>query len=148
MTKKNEGIQWEQRHTIALMQGITSLILTHRPDLYRLPELLEVNEHGGNRISQKVLQMLEKLAKQYDVDPSVIKQNQGRKKVLSELAGSSHESGESKFPRGRKRKVEVELKGSVQESKKRTRAAKQIDDGISTVIKVKSERALVKGERD
>ena len=50
------------------------IVAAHRTELYRIPGLAgEVDGHGGDRIRQKMEQVLKKVAKDNGVNPGVVK---------------------------------------------------------------------------
>ncbi|WWC62018.1 uncharacterized protein I303_104605 [Kwoniella dejecticola CBS 10117] len=63
--EKIEKEPWAEEHTSALLQATINLVLAHRPELYATPELRGVSDNGGNRINQKLQQMLKKLCAAY-----------------------------------------------------------------------------------
>ncbi|WVW83959.1 hypothetical protein I302_105982 [Kwoniella bestiolae CBS 10118] len=64
-TPKIEKEPWTDDHTITLLQTTINLVLTHRPDIYATQGLQGVSDNGGNRINQKLQQMLKKFCAMY-----------------------------------------------------------------------------------
>ncbi|WVQ67629.1 uncharacterized protein L199_005832 [Kwoniella botswanensis] len=64
-SNKVEKESWNDNHNLALLRASISLLLNHRPDIYATPALRGVSENGGNRINQKLQQMLKKLCAAY-----------------------------------------------------------------------------------
>ena len=87
-----------------LIKGIIESLLSSRPNFYRLPGLDgEVDGHGGNRISTKIIEQCKRIAKDNGMDP----------KVVQEIITST----KFKTARGVKRAAPGEAKASPKKAK-------------------------------
>ncbi|WWC94220.1 hypothetical protein V866_001060 [Kwoniella sp. B9012] len=93
---------WNDDHNIALLRASISILLTHRPDIYATLALRGVSENGGNRINQKLQQMLKKLCATYSSAEGLVEEEIKHLKD-SKAAGGGNNGGTPK-----KRKVKDE----------------------------------------
>jgi hypothetical protein len=65
----------EADHQLRVVEGIIAAAYSGRKDIYTLPGLAgEVDDHGCNRISQKIQSILKAFAQTYGLDPKVVEQ--------------------------------------------------------------------------
>ncbi|KAK4686732.1 hypothetical protein P7C73_g3399, partial [Tremellales sp. Uapishka_1] len=65
--------KWQpEKHDEPLVRGLIGLALQSRSSFYQMPELVEVNGHGGNTISRMIIAACKHLAKAYNLDPKVV----------------------------------------------------------------------------
>ncbi|WWD17256.1 hypothetical protein CI109_101694 [Kwoniella shandongensis] len=98
---KVEKEAWGDNHTDALIRGMIAEILARRPDLYRLPELQGVSDNGGNRINQKIQQILKKMCALYPGTEQMVEEE------VQKLKGNKAASGGG-TPKKRKIKAKEE----------------------------------------
>jgi hypothetical protein len=81
--------------------------MSSRSSLYHLPTLDEVNDHGGNRISQKIITICEKIARDGGMDVGVVK-------------GCGGKAVKADGVEGKKRKAQTTVKEEAPREKKST----------------------------
>ncbi|WVW83962.1 hypothetical protein I302_105985 [Kwoniella bestiolae CBS 10118] len=122
MPPKVEKETWNDDHTAILIRGIIRHCLHHRSELYQLPGLEGVSDHGGDRINKKVQQILKKVCEIYpNVKAGVVEEEM---KLLSNVRSKGKGGNEG----GSSPKENGGGGGSVNDTPKKRKVKDESDD--------------------